>query len=42
MVHYLIDAEAIPEGVRLTFFHPPTQEWREVLDKDYRPYFFVP
>jgi len=42
MVLYLMDAEATREGVKLTFFSPSTNAWEEVLDRDYRPYFFVP
>ena len=41
-VHYLIDAKAAKEGVRLTLFNPSTDAWEEVLNKDYRPYFFIP
>ena len=41
-VQYLIDAKASNEGLRLTFFNPSTGASKEVLDKDYRPYFFVP
>ncbi len=41
-VHYLISVEAVLEGVKLTLFNPSTGSWKEVLDKDYRPYFFVP
>ncbi len=41
-VHYLMDAEAAGEGVKLKFFSPSTDAWEEVLDRDYRPYFFVP
>jgi hypothetical protein len=37
-----MDAEATGEGVKLTFFSPSTDAWEEVLDRDYRPYFFVP
>ena len=42
MVHYLIDAGMVEEGVRLTLFNPSTNTLEEMLDKDYRPYFFVP
>jgi len=41
-VHYLIDAKAAKEGVRLNLFSPSTGASKEVLDKEYRPYFFVP
>ena len=40
-VHYLIDAEATGEGVKLTFFNTSTDAWEEVFDRNYRPYFFV-
>ncbi len=39
--HYLINAEAIPEGVKLTFSNPSTDSWEEFVDQDYRPYFFI-
>ena len=42
MVHYLIDAESVQDGVKLIFFNPSTRDWEEVLDRGYRPYFFVP
>jgi DNA polymerase elongation subunit (family B) len=38
----MIDAKAVPEGVKLTFFNPSTGGWEEILDKEYRSYFFVP
>lgn len=41
-VHYLLDAEAIPQGVKLIFFNPQNGGLKEILDEDYRPYFFVP
>ena len=28
--------------MKLTLFNSSTDAWEEVLDKDYRPYFFVP
>ena len=37
-----MDAEATGEGVKLIFFSPSTGAWEEVVDSDYRPYFFVP
>ena len=39
---YLISAEPTQEGVKLTLFNPSTNTWEEVLDKEYRPYFFIP
>jgi len=41
-VCYLIDANSVPEGVKLTFFNSSTSNWKEVIDKEYRSYFFVP
>jgi DNA polymerase elongation subunit (family B) len=41
-VHYLIDVKAAAKGVRLNLFTPSTSVWEEVLDKEYRPYFFIP
>jgi len=41
-VHYLIDAKAAKEGVRLNLFSPSMGASKEVPDKEYRPYFFVP
>jgi len=40
--HYLISAEMVREGVKLTLFNPSTCAWEDVLDSDYRPYFYVP
>ena len=42
MVHYLMDAEASREGVKLSFFNPSTDSWEEVFDRDYRPSFLIP
>jgi DNA polymerase elongation subunit (family B) len=37
-----MDAEATRDGVKLSFFNPSTKVWEEVLDRDYRPHFFIP
>ncbi len=42
LAHYLIDAEAAVEGVRLTLFDTSANALKQVLDKNYRSYFFVP
>ena len=42
MNYYLLDAETVPEGVRLLYFNPQTGDLKEILDEDYRPYFYVP
>jgi DNA polymerase elongation subunit (family B) len=42
MGYYLLDAETFADGLRLLFFNPKNDDWKEILDKDYRPYFFVP
>ena len=43
-IFYLLDA-AVSEkeqGIKLTFFNPSKNKWKEILDTDYRPYFFIP
>ena len=43
-VYYLLDA-AVSEkeqGIKLTFYNPSKNKWQEILDNDYRPYFFIP
>jgi DNA polymerase elongation subunit (family B) len=43
-IFYLLDA-AVSEkeqGIKMTFFNPPENKWKEVLDTEYRPYFFIP
>ena len=43
-IYYLLDA-AISEkaqGIKLTFFDPSENKWKEILDTDYTPYFFIP
>ena len=41
-VYYLLDAEVVPDGLKLLFFNQQTSNLEEMLDEDYRPYFFVP
>jgi DNA polymerase elongation subunit (family B) len=41
-LHYLINAETFQEGMKLIFFNPSTRELKEIVDTDYRPYFFIP
>jgi len=43
-IYYLLDA-AVSEkeqGIKLTFFNPSKNKWIEIVDTDYRPYFFIP
>jgi DNA polymerase elongation subunit (family B) len=43
-IYYLLDA-AVSEkeqGIKLTFYNPSKNKWKEILDNDYRPYFFIP
>ena len=43
-IYYLLDA-AVSEseqGIRMSFFSPSENNWKEVLDSEYRPYFFIP
>jgi DNA polymerase elongation subunit (family B) len=42
VLHYLINAEPIREGVKLIFFNPSTNNLEEVENHDYKPYFFIP
>ena len=37
----LLDAEAVPEGVRLLNFNPHTGDFREILDEDNNPNFYI-
>ena len=30
------------QGIKLTFFNPSTKKWKEIVDNNYRPYFFIP
>jgi len=44
-IYYLLDAAVSSEkeqGIKLTFFNPSNNKWKEILDTDYRPYFFIP
>ncbi len=43
-IYYLLDA-AVSEnkqGIKLTFFNPSKNKWKEIVDTNYRPYFFIP
>jgi DNA polymerase elongation subunit (family B) len=43
-IYYLMDA-AVSEkdqGIKMTFFNPSENKWKEVLDTEYHPYFFIP
>jgi len=43
-IYYLLDA-AVSEkeqGIKLTFYNPSKNKWKEIVDTDYRPYFFIP
>jgi DNA polymerase elongation subunit (family B) len=43
-IYYLLDV-AVSEneqGIKMTFFSPSENKWKEVLDTEYRPYFFIP
>ena len=43
-IYYLLDA-AVSEneqGIKMTFFNPSENKWKEVLDTEYRPVFFIP
>ncbi|NIP66974.1 hypothetical protein GWN63_03950, partial [Candidatus Bathyarchaeota archaeon] len=42
MAYYLIDGEAAPEGVKLIFYNPSTNTWKERVNRDCRPYLLVP
>ena len=43
-IYYLLDASVSDkeQGIKLTFFNPSKNKWKEILDTDYRPYFFIP
>ena len=43
-VYYLLDAAVseIEQGIKMTFFNPSENKWKEVLDTEYRPYFLIP
>jgi len=30
------------QGIKLTFYNPSKNKWKEILDTNYRPYFFIP
>ncbi|MEJ2240785.1 MAG: DNA polymerase domain-containing protein [Candidatus Bathyarchaeota archaeon] len=43
-IYYLLDAEVseMDQGIKLTFFDPSENKWKELLDTDYLPYFLIP
>ena len=43
-IYYLLDATVSEkeQGIKLTFFNPSKNKWKEIVDTDYRPYFFIP
>ena len=43
-IYYLIDATVLREEqrIQLTFFDPSNNKWKEIVDSNYRPYFFIP
>ena len=43
-IFYLLDAAVSEEeqGIKMTFFDPSENNWKDLLDTDYRPYFFIP
>ena len=43
-ISYLLDATVSEkdQGIKLTFYNPSGDKWEEILDTDYRPYFFIP
>jgi len=42
--YYLLDAKVSQEkqGIKLIFYNPSKNKWKEIVDTDYRPYFFIP
>ena len=43
-IYYLLNAVVSEEehGIKLTFYNPLANKWKDLVDTDYRPYFFVP
>jgi DNA polymerase elongation subunit (family B) len=43
-IYYLLDATVSEkkQGITLVFYDPSMNKWKELLDADYRPYFFIP
>ena len=43
-VFYLIDVSVLEKenALKLSFFDPTDSSWKEVVDRSYRPYFFIP
>ena len=42
MVHYLIEIKVTDEGVKLIFFNDQKNVCEEIVDRTYKPYFFIP
>ncbi|MBN2236135.1 MAG: hypothetical protein JW729_01160 [Bacteroidales bacterium] len=42
--YYLLDASVSEKekGIKLVFYCPSENKWKEIVDTDYRPYFFIP
>ncbi len=42
--YYLLDASVSEEeqGIKLVFYNPSTDKWKQIVDAEYRPYFFIP
>lgn len=42
-IYYLIDAVVFEKehGIKLTFFNSSKNRWKEIVDSNYRPYFFI-
>jgi DNA polymerase elongation subunit (family B) len=43
-VYYLLDATVSKKerGIKLAFYNPSKNKWKQIVDNDYRPYFFIP
>jgi DNA polymerase I len=43
-INYLIDASILEKenAIKLSFFDPSKNLWKEIVDNNYRPYFFIP
>jgi DNA polymerase elongation subunit (family B) len=43
-INYLIDASILEKenAIKLSFFNPSKNLWEEIVDYNYRPYFFIP
>lgn len=40
----MLDASVLEkeQGIKLVFYNPSENKWKEIVDTDYRPYFFIP